>query len=207
MNDISRIIIRLVHLINEYYGCVKAAYTFDAGPNAVIYTLDKDVDMLLTVMSKYFPPMSLNLSEYCNEEGALSAAIRSQGSLPSDLLASLQRCGRNPVPGDVKYIFVTRSGPGPINVGMEHALLDPATGLPVPPRPEHRQLKVGVVSSSTTAEASPSSSPVKSACATVGPSASCCPASSSSCCGCPLLPIVLGTGLLVAAFMLGRKMK
>jgi hypothetical protein len=200
MNDISRIIIRLVHLINEYYGCVKAAYTFDAGPNAVIYTLDKDVDMLLTVMAKYFPPMSSNLSEYCNEEEALSAAIRSQDTLPSDLLASLQRCGRNPIPGDVKYIFVTRSGPGPINVGMEHALLDPATGLPVPPRPEHRQLKVGTVSPASTTS-------VKSI--PVSPT-SCCPASSSpssSCCRCPLLPIVMGTGLLVAAFMLGRKMK
>jgi diphosphomevalonate decarboxylase len=41
MNDISRSIIRLVHVINQYYGCIKAAYTFDAGPNAVIYTLDK----------------------------------------------------------------------------------------------------------------------------------------------------------------------
>ena len=41
MNDISRIIIRLVHIINDYYGSIKAAYTFDAGPNAVIYTLEE----------------------------------------------------------------------------------------------------------------------------------------------------------------------
>jgi hypothetical protein len=146
MNDISRIIIRLVHLVNEFYGCVKAAYTFDAGPNAVIYTLDKDVEMLLSVMSKYFPPMSANASEYCNDETALRSAMQRQGALPGDLLSSLQRCGRVPVPGDVKYIFVTRPGSGPINVGMGHALLDPATGQPVPPRPEHRQLKVGTVS-------------------------------------------------------------
>lgn len=41
MNDISRMIIRLVHVINAFYGSIKAAYTFDAGPNAVIYTLDE----------------------------------------------------------------------------------------------------------------------------------------------------------------------
>lgn len=41
MNDISRIIIRLVHVINKAAGKLMAAYTFDAGPNAVIYTLDE----------------------------------------------------------------------------------------------------------------------------------------------------------------------
>lgn len=41
MNDTSRIIIRLVHVLNEILGGVKAAYTFDAGPNAVIYTTEQ----------------------------------------------------------------------------------------------------------------------------------------------------------------------
>jgi diphosphomevalonate decarboxylase len=41
MNDVSKTIIRLVHVINTYYQGVRAAYTFDAGPNAVIYCLDK----------------------------------------------------------------------------------------------------------------------------------------------------------------------
>lgn len=41
MNDISRMIIRIVHVINDFYGCVKLAYTFDAGPNAVVYCLEE----------------------------------------------------------------------------------------------------------------------------------------------------------------------
>lgn len=41
LNDISRILIRIVHVINSYFGHVKVAYTFDAGPNAVIYCLDE----------------------------------------------------------------------------------------------------------------------------------------------------------------------
>ena len=41
MNDTSKSIIRLCHVINAHFGEIRAAYTFDAGPNAVIYTLDK----------------------------------------------------------------------------------------------------------------------------------------------------------------------
>jgi diphosphomevalonate decarboxylase len=41
LNDISRIIIRIVHVINAHYGNIRAAYTFDAGPNAVIYCLSE----------------------------------------------------------------------------------------------------------------------------------------------------------------------
>ena len=41
MNDTSKAIIRLVHALNAFNGSICAAYTFDAGPNAVIYTLEK----------------------------------------------------------------------------------------------------------------------------------------------------------------------
>jgi diphosphomevalonate decarboxylase len=41
MNDVSKSIISLTHVINAHYGSVKTAYTFDAGPNAVLYTLEE----------------------------------------------------------------------------------------------------------------------------------------------------------------------
>ncbi|KAJ5403318.1 Diphosphomevalonate decarboxylase [Penicillium cosmopolitanum] len=42
MNDVSRAAVRLVHDINRAVGRTVAAYTFDAGPNAVIYYEEKD---------------------------------------------------------------------------------------------------------------------------------------------------------------------
>ncbi|KAF9887868.1 diphosphomevalonate decarboxylase [Aspergillus nanangensis] len=46
MNDVSRAAVRLVHDINRAVGRTVAAYTFDAGPNAVIYYLEKDSDLV-----------------------------------------------------------------------------------------------------------------------------------------------------------------
>jgi diphosphomevalonate decarboxylase len=41
MNDISRAAVRLVHDINRVSSKTLCAYTFDAGPNAVIYYLEE----------------------------------------------------------------------------------------------------------------------------------------------------------------------
>ncbi|KAJ5569911.1 Diphosphomevalonate decarboxylase [Penicillium hispanicum] len=46
MNDVSRAAIRLVHDINRTVGRTVCAYTFDAGPNAVIYYEDKDSELV-----------------------------------------------------------------------------------------------------------------------------------------------------------------
>lgn len=46
MNDVSRAAVRLVHGINCAVGRTVCAYTFDAGPNAVIYYLEKDSELV-----------------------------------------------------------------------------------------------------------------------------------------------------------------
>ncbi|KKK24614.1 hypothetical protein AOCH_006190 [Aspergillus ochraceoroseus] len=46
MNDVSRAAVRLVHDINNLAGRTVCAYTFDAGPNAVIYYLEKDSSLV-----------------------------------------------------------------------------------------------------------------------------------------------------------------
>ncbi|XP_069072581.1 diphosphomevalonate decarboxylase isoform X2 [Pleurodeles waltl] len=58
LNDISKRIINLVHRYNDYYGQTKVAYTFDAGPNAVIFTLEPVMNEFVEVVKGCFPPES-----------------------------------------------------------------------------------------------------------------------------------------------------
>ena len=59
MNDVSRAIISLIVEYNRVSvdagGSLKAAYTYDAGPNAVIYTLKENVKEIIELIVKYFP--------------------------------------------------------------------------------------------------------------------------------------------------------
>ncbi|XP_030153265.1 diphosphomevalonate decarboxylase isoform X4 [Lynx canadensis] len=58
LSDISRRIIRLVHCFNAHHGQTKVAYTFDAGPNAVVFTLDDTVPEFVAAVRHCFPPES-----------------------------------------------------------------------------------------------------------------------------------------------------
>eukprot|EP00124_Ichthyophonus_hoferi_P000760 Ihof_evm2s31 gene=Ihof_evmTU2s31 len=55
MNDVSRAIVNLITQYNAAQGAVKAAYTFDAGPNAVIYALKENMSDIVSLVSHYFP--------------------------------------------------------------------------------------------------------------------------------------------------------
>ncbi len=148
MNDVSKSIIRLCSIINEHYEKVVAAYTFDAGPNAVIYCLDESTPMIMAAMSKYFPAPGAT-ADYCNNAEAYDNAHGSLVHLPPELDAKLQKCGRAPASGDVKYMFLTKVGCGPIAVSSaEESVLDLETGMPKPNKVtdiKHKRMTIGVV--------------------------------------------------------------
>lgn len=59
LNDVSRALIGLVEEINRASvaetGKLVAAYTFDAGPNCVIYALEENMAKIVGAVQKYFP--------------------------------------------------------------------------------------------------------------------------------------------------------
>lgn len=136
--------------------------------------------MIFSVMTKYFPAPGA-LRDYCNNVPEYADAVAKQAFLPEQLLTSLAKTGRTPSAGDVKYMFYTKSGPGPIEQPQSEALLSPQTGLPVPAGPGHKQMKV--VSTPTPLPASAAAS------ASSAPTPKCCPFSPSN--------------LLFAAFFIG----
>ena len=125
MNDVSRSVIRIVHAYNAWAGQVRAAYTFDAGPNAVLYTLDKYALEVGALMLHYYP--STGVANYVNNPD-YAKEIASYKLDPS-LLEATDKTGRTPHAGDVKMMYYTKSGPGPQRLDESKANLDPVTGL------------------------------------------------------------------------------
>ena len=120
LNDVSRAVIQLVTELNRASvddagrGYV-AAYTYDAGPNAVLYIREPDVDRVLRLVEHYFPQ-----------------SASSSSAIPTDIPAGFnaQVIPQHPL-GSVARIIHTKVGDGPrVLESAQHGLLDPQSGLP-----------------------------------------------------------------------------
>jgi diphosphomevalonate decarboxylase len=71
MNDTSRAIIQLIHEYNATSpdGKLKAAYTYDAGPNAVIYAPKQHMPEILRMVQHYFPTNKPQQEFFANPYG------------------------------------------------------------------------------------------------------------------------------------------
>ncbi len=99
--------------------------------------------MVLAVMARYFPsPNPVGPSGYCSDSKIFSQVTRDETLIPSALFTALEQTGKIPTPGDVKYIFLTKPGPGPIKQPIEESLLDPATGNVKQPSSKHKRLQI-----------------------------------------------------------------
>ncbi|KAF6829572.1 diphosphomevalonate decarboxylase [Colletotrichum plurivorum] len=98
MNDVSRAAIRAVEQINAAAGETVAAYTFDAGPNAVIYYLEKDTETVVGAFS------SLLTSVTGWKEG--SASLKSSVTIDETVAGIIK--------GGVSRVIQTGVGEGPI---------------------------------------------------------------------------------------------
>ncbi|RDA89080.1 hypothetical protein CP532_2209 [Ophiocordyceps camponoti-leonardi (nom. inval.)] len=98
LNDVSRAAIRAVEAINAAAETTVAAYTFDAGPNCVVYYLDKDAPTVLGAFSPILDGVAGWKKDY---QGAASSAKLDEG------IAQALRAG-------VSRVIMTAVGEGPV---------------------------------------------------------------------------------------------
>ncbi|XP_074523197.1 diphosphomevalonate decarboxylase [Halichoeres trimaculatus] len=113
LNSVSQQIINVVHRYNRHYGETRLAYTFDAGPNAVIFTLQQHVPEFVKVVQHFFPP-EINGGQFIKGVPVSSATLSEELK---------QTIGLEPMPKGISYIISTKAGPGPC------AVTDPAQHL------------------------------------------------------------------------------
>lgn len=128
MNDVSRSIIALVVELNRASvaagGKIKAAYTYDAGPNAVIYAPEGNLKEIINLIVTYFP----QADAFKDPFKMFAAGQEEAGKLPlpagfNDAVAKKFEVGA------VKGLIHTRVGDGPRVLDDSEALLN-ASGLP-----------------------------------------------------------------------------
>ena len=125
LNDISSSIIQLITAYNQHHKQTRAAYTFDAGPNAVLYLLKKDVPDVLRLILHFFPPSSQqDSSSYFNNHSLLKEINVSDlrnVDCPSGFNGDLSF---TPRPGCLQFVQHTTLGEGPQVLDLGASLLD-----------------------------------------------------------------------------------
>ena len=105
LNDVSRAAIRAVEQINEKAGRIVAAYTFDAGPNAVVYYLEENTDAVASV----FRSVLSEKDGWTGERGSAISATK-EGDF------SMEQKVRKVLKDSVSRVILTGIGEGPISV-------------------------------------------------------------------------------------------
>ncbi|XP_041842384.1 diphosphomevalonate decarboxylase [Melanotaenia boesemani] len=120
LSSVSQQVIHLVHRYNRHYEETRVAYSFDAGPNAVIFTLQQYVPEFVRVVQHFFPPDT-------NGEDFIKGLPVKRATLSEELKLGI---GLEPMPKGINYIISTKAGPGPrvVEDPTQH-LLSP-DGLP-----------------------------------------------------------------------------
>jgi len=128
MNDVSRAIIAVVEeynrvaLLPENGGKRKAAYTYDAGPNAVIYAPAANMKEIISMIIRFFPQQEVFKDSF----GLFGTDGVGVGGLVSGFNENVAKTWEL---GAIKGLIHTRVGGGPRKLGQEESLLGD-NGLP-----------------------------------------------------------------------------
>lgn len=107
LNDVSRAAVKAVEETNEMAGRTVAAYTFDAGPNAVVYYQEADEDAVLNT----FLPILWEKEGW----GKTDVKVDGPGPASPQVVEALE--------AGVSRVILTSVGEGPISV-QEHLIDD-----------------------------------------------------------------------------------
>jgi len=119
LNDVSRAIIAIITEYNRAASATKAAYTYDAGPNAVIYAPKENIKEIVELLLRYFPQAQPFPDPF-------ALGVDDKGVLPNGFNEKVAK----PFPvASVKGFIHTRVGDGPRKLGAEETLLG-SNGLP-----------------------------------------------------------------------------
>jgi len=149
LNDISRAIIRLVEELNRVAKKTVAAYTFDAGPNAVIYYLEEHEAWIIALLKTCFEGVpGLEKAPMKKEKKHATVTVKDTGDSGSQVKGMLRDANGFPTPvqqhvlpddfdvwlikgvlDGVSRIIWTGIGEGPEKV-TEKSLVDEQTGMP-----------------------------------------------------------------------------
>ncbi|KAF3905838.1 hypothetical protein AA313_de0207025 [Arthrobotrys entomopaga] len=110
MNDSSRAAVRVVEEMNRCAGKKVAAYTFDAGPNAVIYYDEANENLVLGVLKK----ATAQVTGWSEKYSKISPKV------PEDFNEGLLTA----LSTGVSRVILTSVGSGPLKVTKENALID-----------------------------------------------------------------------------------
>lgn len=136
MNDTSHRIISYVERWNRSVGSPQVAYTFDAGPNAVLIARNRKIATeLLQRLLFFFPPNSeTDLNSYVLGDKSIlhDAGIDGMKDIEAlPLPPEINNISAHKYSGDVNYFICTRPGGGPVLLSDDSkALLNPKSGLP-----------------------------------------------------------------------------
>jgi diphosphomevalonate decarboxylase len=135
MNEISRRIITLIHKLNSTSGHIVAGYTFDAGPNAVIFCLEKNAAVILALLLSHFPLDESNTSTSSSSSSSSSSSTFSVSEAFIHLRTEAEtngiveinklglQCDRDEQQsGLVRHIYYTSVGDGPRVLTLEESL-------------------------------------------------------------------------------------
>lgn len=122
LNDFTHTINGLVHSYNSAVGSTRVAYTNDAGPNTVLFLLEKDVPEVMGVLNHFLPATTSN-NDYLRGEPV-------SVSKPSSSLIERMNCTVQ-APGLLKYVIHSRVGNGPRTLEDPKEHLLNCRGLPV----------------------------------------------------------------------------